>query len=556
MADFFGFLNAALPLLGLLTLPGTDDLLDFSVRSSMDSRYHYVVVGAGSAGATLANRLSRDPSIKVLLLEAGEAPNYVSEIPLFAAELQLTKYDWRYRTSKQKNACYGMTQGRCRMPRGKVLGGSSILNYMLYIRGNRNDYDRWQAAGCDGWSWNDVFPYFLKSEDNRDADILRNGYHRAGGELTVSRPPYLSPLSRAFVAAGEELGYPETDPNGPTQKGFVMPQGTVRNGSRCSTAKAFLLPARNRSNLHIVTSAFVTKVLFDSRKRARAVQVDHHGMNHVILAENEIILSAGAINTPQLLMLSGIGPRRDLDRLKIPVLADLLVGYNLQDHIGASGIHFTIDAPYSVVRTRIMEKDHLNEFLKQRKGMLTMLGGVEGLAFVDTPYANKSADWPDIEIHFVSSSPSSDGGLTIKRVMGLNEKVWKKFYLPYLYRESFSAFPILLRPKSRGFVKLKSTNPYDPPVIDPKYLSHPDDLKVIIEGMKLCKALGFTSAFKKFGSKIFDAPFPGCEKYQRWSDQYLACMARVYTVSIYHPAGTCKMGNLSDPTAVLDPQLR
>lgn len=185
-----------------------------------------------------------------------------------------------------------------------------------------------------------------------------------------------------------------------------------------------------------------------------------------------------------------------------------------------------------------------------------MLGGVEGLAFIDTPYANRSIDWPDIEIHFVSSSPSSDGGLTIRRVMGLNDKVWKKFYLPHLYKETFSAFPILLRPKSRGFVKLKSINPHDPPIIDPQYLAHPDDVNAIIEGMKVCLALGSTSAFKKFRTEVFPEVFPGCEKYEMWSDEYLACMARVYTVSIYHPAGTCKMGDVSDPTTVVDSQLR
>lgn len=257
---------------------------------------------------------------------------------------------------------------RSRWPRGRVLGGSSVLNYMLYVRGNKRDYDNWAANGAYGWSWEEVLPYFMKSEDNRDPSIVRNGYHGVGGLLTVSSPPDSTPVSIAFPEAGKFLGYPNVDVNGPYQSGFAIPQGTVRRGARCSTAKAFLGSARDRPNLHVITFAYVTKVLFNDFKRAVAVQFDRFGLTHAVYARKEIVISGGSINSAQLLMLSGVGPKDHLEAHGIPVIADLPVGLNLQDHIYPGGVHFTFEGKFSFVQRRIVSLPNLISYFASGRG--------------------------------------------------------------------------------------------------------------------------------------------------------------------------------------------
>ncbi|XP_029837308.4 glucose dehydrogenase [FAD, quinone]-like [Ixodes scapularis] len=526
------------------------------VKFTFADVYDYIVVGGGSAGAVVASRLSEDPGVSVLLLEAGGLPNFFLDVPLLAAEIQQTKFDWAYRTVPQEVSCFGLKNRQSLWPRGKVLGGSSVLNYMLYVRGNRRDYDRWERElGCLGWGWDSVLPYFLKSEDNRDPEIAFNGYHGRGGYLTVSTAPYTSPLAHAFVASGMALGYPNLDPNGPVQTGFAIPQGTVRRGGRCSTAKAFLEPCRGRQNLHILVRARVTKILFSEMKRASTVLFRHRRLQRSVRARREIILSAGSVSSPQLLMLSGIGPRRHLESLGIRVISDLPVGENLQDHIGGAGISFSINDSVSVVRKRFNPKTAFDYFLKGQ-GPLTVLGGVEGIGFLRTKYNAESDDWPDAEIHFVSSSPAADGGHTIRRVMGMTDELFNRVYKPYLNMDSFTMYPVLLRPKSRGWIKLRSADPNDHPLIDPRYLTELQDVLVLVEAMKQLIALGLSEPFRKFDAQIFTTDFPGCEAYAPYSDEHLACLARTYTATIYHPSGTCRMGDARDPTTVVDPELR
>ena len=241
---------------------------------------------------------------------------------------------------------------------------------MLYVRGNKRDYNRWADLGAYGWSWDEVLPYFIKSEDNQDSAVASNGYHGTGGLLTVSNPPDSTPVSLAYAEAGKYLGYPHLDYNGPIQSGFSIPQGTIRNGGRCSTSKAFLAPVKDRSNLHVITFAYVTKVIFNEFKRAVAVQFDRFQLNHQVYARKEIILSGGSINTPQLLMLSGIGPSDDLEMHGIPVIADLPVGLNLQDHIYPGGVHFTIHKKYSLMQRRIMSIPNIISYFAFGRGKL------------------------------------------------------------------------------------------------------------------------------------------------------------------------------------------
>lgn len=276
--------------------------------------YDYIIVGSGSAGSVLANRLSEHRHLQVLLLEAGGNENPISDIPIAYQLLQKSRLDWAYQTTRQRHACFGLRHKSSFWPRGRVLGGTSVLNVMLYTRGNPNDYDQWPA----GWRWPDVFPYFLKSENNQDLDIGANGFHASGGYLDVRRVPYVSKLGQAFVESANELGYPKLrDLNGPSQSGFAVPQTTNRHGARCSTAKAFLYPVHERPNLHILTFAMVTKILFNTNKRAIGLNFDRFKLSHTVFARKEVILAAGAINSPQLLLLSGVGPARDLASLGV-----------------------------------------------------------------------------------------------------------------------------------------------------------------------------------------------------------------------------------------------
>lgn len=547
---------AILPLATILLIRQMDHTLIAS-RSTWDSHYDYIIIGAGSAGSVMAARLSENPAVRVLLLEAGGSESLISEIPIGAISVQTTPIDWKYWTEPQEASCFGFVERRSRWPRGKVLGGSSAINFMLYVRGNRNDFDNWAYnMGCTGWSFADLFPYFLKAEDNRDPFYAYNGYHSTGGPLTVETPPDPTPVARVWNDAGRQMGYRVGDLNGKFQTGFMLPQGTIRRGARCSTAKAYLRPARKRPNLSVVTFAHVTKILFNQNKKAIGVDFVRFGTAATVFADREIILSAGAVNSPQILMLSGIGPAEHLVKHKIKVIADLPgVGRNLMDHIYPS-IHFYTEDKVTLVQHRVINPLTLLTYIAAARGPLTSLGAIEGIAFIHTKFSN-TTDWPDLQLQFISGGPSSDMGGHIRKAMGFTEEFWEKVYKPLLQYDSFSFYPILLRPKSRGWVKLRSSNPLDPPVINPRYLTDERDVHTLVDGMKFCVRLGFTPAYQKFNAKIYETVYPGCDQYlPLYSDEYLACMLRTYTQTIYHPAGTCKMGSPLDPTTVLDPELK
>ncbi|XP_067134624.1 glucose dehydrogenase [FAD, quinone]-like [Centruroides vittatus] len=526
------------------------------VKNTFEDEYDYIIVGGGSAGSVLANRLSANPRNKVLLLEAGSNENIITDVPLFPIALEGTFLDWSYFTVPQKFSCFGFEENRARWPRGKVLGGSSVLNFMLYARGNPIDYDNWAQQGAYGWNWQEVFPYFLKSEDNTDINVLSNGFHSIGGFQTVSGPRYATPLRDAFLEAAKLLGYPIKDVSGITQTGFFYSETTTRFGSRCSTNKAFLNPIRHRSNLSILLFSFVTKIIFDDFKRARAVIFDRFNQKYKIYARKEIIVSAGSINSPQLLMLSGIGIKEDLEKLNIPVISDLPVGLNLQDHIHPLGLDFIIDKPVSIMFRRTFNLFNLVRYFKFGKGPLTIIGGQEAVGFIQTRYANFSDDYPDIELLLISGSLTSDGGEFLFPAFNINKDVRELYYGPILNNDVFSIYPVLLRPKSRGYVKLKSVNPYDHPIIHPNYFSRYEDILTMIEGMKTTIQLGLSEAFHKFSARFYTTPVPGCEKFLLLSDSYLECVARSFPATLYHPVGTCKMGAIEDPTTVVDPRLR
>ncbi|KAL5240755.1 hypothetical protein ACI65C_008165 [Semiaphis heraclei] len=525
--------------------------------------YDFIVVGAGSAGAVIANRLSEMQNWTVLVLEAGGDETEISDVPSFVGYLQLSDMDWQYKTappSSDNPYCLAMVHDRCNWPRGKVLGGSSVLNAMVYVRGNRRDYDQWAAAGNPGWAYEDVLPYFLKSEDNRNPYLARTKYHARGGYLTVSEAPWRTPLATAFVAAGEELGYQNRDINGEYQNGFMLTQTTTRRGSRCSTAKAFLRPIRLRPNIHVSMHSQVTRIHFSGgnggsdKLRATGVTYLRNGKRRTVTARKEVILSAGAIGSPQLLMVSGVGPADHLTELGIKPVVNLKVGHNLQDHVGLGGLTFLIDDPITFKKSRFTSASVALDYIMNERGPLTS-SGVEGLAFVNTKYADPSGEFPDIQFHFAPSSVNSDGD-QIRKITGLRDAVYNTVYKPLVNAETWTLLPLLLRPKSSGWVRLKSKNPLAHPVIEPNYFAHREDVQVLVDGIRIAFNVSNTAAFRKYNSRPLLTPMPGCKKFELFSDEYWECALRHFTFTIYHPAGTCKMGPDSDSDAVVDHRLR
>ncbi|XP_077535018.1 putative GMC-type oxidoreductase Mb1310 [Haemaphysalis longicornis] len=528
----------------------TPEHLDTPLKG-LNKEYDYIIVGGGSAGSVLANRLSEDPKNRVLLLEAGGVEDSVTDVPMLASVSHHTDIDWSFVAEPQTDCAFALREQKPVWTQGKVLGGSSVLNFMIYNRGNRKDYDTWAAGGATGWSYDEVLPYFKKSEDNTNASYVANGFHGTGGELTVSSAPYHSYVLDAFLGAGQELGYNVVDSNAGEQTGFCPNQFTMRGKERWSTAKAFVIPvAGDRPNFHVSLFSTASKVLFKG-KRAVGVTFVKDGIEQTALAAREVILSAGVANSPKILMLSGVGPRDHLREHKIPLVADLPVGSDLQDHVIVGGIGVHLRDPYNVGVSGV--KAAL-EYYRYNTGPWTLPAGAEAVAFVKTKYANASEDYPDVEIMLIAVPPTEPVVETYLTGQGLKQEVYDAYYKPYRGEPSFQMIPMVMRPKSRGFVKLRSSDPADPPIIDPRYYSDPEDVAVIVEGLKVCKQIADSDAFRAHGAKFWTVPFPGCEHHKQFSDDYWRCLALSFSSTAAHPAGTCRMG--SDPLAVVDPRLR
>ena len=487
--------------------------------------YDFIIVGAGSAGCVLANRLSEDPSVRVLLLEAGPSDwNPLVHMPAGLAKLVGTKgVNWDYNTAPDPN----LDNRSLWWPRGKVLGGSSSINAMCYIRGHARDYDEWEALGAEGWNWDNVLPYFKRSEGNSRG---ASAYHGGDGPLGVSDHTYNNPLSPVFIEAAQQAGFPPTDDfNGARQEGFGWYQTTTRKGSRSSSAEAYLKPVRSRDNLTVITNATANRITFSDDGRADGVvyAVAGKGAFHQ-QATREVLVCAGALNSPQLLMLSGIGPAAQLQQHGIDVRVDLPgVGGNLQDHLDACTMQRC---------TQKVTYDQTSDVLVGLQYYLFKQGpGTSNIAETGGFLRSSLAvdERPDIQFHFVPAQLDDHGR---NRLPGYG----------------YTLHACFLRPKSRGRLFLASANPGDKVRIEPGYINDPEghDLKRMVEAVRLSRRIFAQDAFAPFrGEELF----PG-ESIQ--SDEQIIEFIRRKAESIYHPVGTCKIGRDDDTEAVVDAQLR
>ncbi|KAK7595411.1 hypothetical protein V9T40_013236 [Parthenolecanium corni] len=471
-------------------------------------QYDFVVVGAGSGGSVVANRLTEVSNWTVLLLEAGDEENFMTDVPLLVSYVTGSDdFNWGYRTERQPEACLGMRAQRCNWPRGKVMGGTSVINYMVYTRGFASDYDAWRSLGNEGWGYEQVLPYFLKSEDARFEAAAGAERHGRGGYLAVEKGNWRSPLAPHFMDACRELGYAVEDDDDNfnsvrrrsdrqaaggdalSTSGCSYVLANTKRGARCSASKAFLRPVRRRRNLHVSKRSRALTVIVEAKggREPRAVGVEYlkQGRRRRVFAAKEVILSAGALNTPQLLMLSGIGPADHLEALGIPVVHDLRgVGQNLQDHVSMAGLAFLVNDSVTIVESRYRRLEYALQYLFEGRGPYTVPGGAEVVAFSRTKYADPRYASPDLELVFGPGALTGDTGGSLRRMLNIDEQIFARVYEPFLGRDAWALVPVLLKPRSRGHVKLRSANPLHAPLFYPNYFQDKRDLLTLVEGIK------------------------------------------------------------------------
>lgn len=486
--------------------------------------YDYIIVGGGSAGCVLANRLTQDSDVQVLLLEAGKMDNHpYIHMPVGFAKMTAGPFTWGYTTVPQQHA----NHREIPYAQGRVIGGGSSINAEVFTRGNPVDYDRWaNEEGCPGWSFAEIQPYFLRSEGN---EVLANDYHGIDGPLGVSNQMEPAPCTRAFVRSCQQLGMPyNPDFNGATQAGTGFYQLTVKDAKRCSAAVGYLKPVMDRPNLTVRTNTQTRRIVFE-KQRAVGVEVVSGGAEtEVLRADREVIISAGAIGSPKLLMLSGIGNADDLQQLGIDVAADLPgVGENLSDHFGVD-IVYELSGQYS--------------YDKYNKPWWAAVAGLQYYLFKTGPvasniveggafwFSDEQLDVPDLQFHFLAGAGVEAGVPAIPSGSGCTMNSY------------------VVRPKSRGTVKLMSKNMEDSPLVDPNFVADPDDLRRAAEGVRISREIMQQSAFAQY---IKREHFPGGEV--SGLDK-LKDYVKQYGRTSYHPNGTCKMGQ--DAMAVVDPELK
>jgi choline dehydrogenase len=489
-----------------------------------DESFDYLIIGAGSAGCVLADRLSADGSRRVLVLEYGGSDRsmFIQMPSALSIPMNMPKFNWFYHTEPEPH----LNGRRMHTPRGKVLGGSSSINGLVYIRGNAQDFERWAAEGAAGWSYRDVLPYFKRAEKREEGG---DDYRGSSGKLQTSYGRVINPLHAAWLAAASEAGYPQSpDVNGFQQEGFGRMDMTVAGGMRCSAARAYLRPAMRRPNLKVVTQALATRILFEGR-RARGVEYSRAGTTHRVRVDAEVILSAGPINSPQLLKLSGVGPAAELRSHGIEIVHDLPgVGENLQDHLE---FYFQVACKEPI--TLYSSINRWNRALIGARWLLRKdgLGATNHFETCGFIRSRAGVAYPDIQYHFLPMAVAYDGS-TLAQEHG------------------FQAHVGPMRSKSRGWVRLASADPFEKPRIQFNYLSEPDDWTEMRACVRLTREIFAQRAFDRYRGREIQ---PGADVQ---TDVQIDAFIRAKVESAYHPSCSCKMGRPTDPMAVVDPETR
>jgi len=557
-----GLVVGAAVLVGVYITRSQDRDSQLPLATTLNTSYHYIIVGGGSAGAVLANRLSEQSDVTVLLLEAGDDDrgHPLFRQPLMGQGASFSEADWQYYSEPENGKFSGLKNNRSYWPRGKVLGGTSNLNALIYTRGSRHDFDRWaNYTGDTTWSYKYVLPYFLKSEDMRTDELEKSNFHSRDGYFTVSRVDQTI-VGQKIMEGLKDIGAKvNNDYNGESQEGVSATQVNHRNVVRMSTSRAFLQPVLSRTNLHVSVKSHVTKVFIKDRT-AVGVSVVKEGKQLNIRCLKEVILCSGTVGSPKLLLLSGIGPKAQLQKLKIPLVADLPVGENLQDHLlydPAIGFTKPLGHTFSDMTSSLST---VQNYIFGT-GIWSKSALVEAIYFGTLrDHAQKTkdngiyTDWPNLGLHLITMLfPSESFGL-----YSYSEEISKDIgSMRDKFKHGFLCLPTLLQPKSRGRIQLKSSNPDDNPKILPGYYTDARDLDVVLQGIRLCQALAASPTMQSLGAELTETrPLLPCRGLEFNSTEHWECEMRARPLTAYHPAGTCKMGPDGDSTAVLDSQLR